>query len=354
MLQQQLTANSSDTLVTDATISPDGKYLVYGDKLGVHLQLIETKETQDVPPPPGTRGAESYWTQTDWFPDSTHFLATLSVPGKTQTWWSVPILGGIPQQLEEENYLGTPGVSPDGSTFLYSKRNGDVEELWLMGSHGEPPRRVLTSGKDSEFAGAAWSPSSKRIAFLRWRRNGARTLEACDLNGGSLTTVLAADKVSDFGWVSPGRIIYSRSGEGANAGAQNLWEIEVDPNRGIAREQPHQFTDWSGFEVAQLTATADGRRLAFLRRTGRTTVLVGDLADHGARFLNPHRLTADDYWNEPHAWTRDSREVIYRSERTGRREIYRQALDGSPFVLSTRRPTWWEWARPGSVRTRNG
>jgi len=47
----QLTANSSEDPVAVSSISPDGKYLLYGDLGGLHLKLIATGETQTLPTP---------------------------------------------------------------------------------------------------------------------------------------------------------------------------------------------------------------------------------------------------------------------------------------------------------------
>lgn len=48
---QTLTSNSSDDPVANASISPDGKYLVFADLEGLHLRLMSTGETQTLPTP---------------------------------------------------------------------------------------------------------------------------------------------------------------------------------------------------------------------------------------------------------------------------------------------------------------
>jgi serine/threonine protein kinase len=48
---QALTSNSSDDPVANASISPDGKYLVFADLEGLHLRLMSTGETQTLPTP---------------------------------------------------------------------------------------------------------------------------------------------------------------------------------------------------------------------------------------------------------------------------------------------------------------
>jgi hypothetical protein len=76
-----------------------------------------------------------------------------------------------------------------------------------------------------------------------------------------------------------------------------------------------------------LSATADGKRLAFLRSAHHASALVGDLSGNGSRLLNSRRLTIDDNINIALAWTPDSREVIFSSQRAATRQIYRQALN---------------------------
>jgi hypothetical protein len=48
---QQLTQNSSEDPVASASISPDGKYLLYADLEGLHLRLLASGETQSLPIP---------------------------------------------------------------------------------------------------------------------------------------------------------------------------------------------------------------------------------------------------------------------------------------------------------------
>jgi len=48
---QQVTSNSSEDPVSESSISPDGKYLLYTDLQGLHLRLLATGETQSLPIP---------------------------------------------------------------------------------------------------------------------------------------------------------------------------------------------------------------------------------------------------------------------------------------------------------------
>jgi serine/threonine protein kinase len=74
---KQLTSNSYENLVTDGRISPDGKYLVYTDRVGLHLKIIQTNETHTVPLPEALSQLKMELTLADaaWSRDSNKFLA---------------------------------------------------------------------------------------------------------------------------------------------------------------------------------------------------------------------------------------------------------------------------------------
>ncbi len=324
--QRRLTSNSATDPVYGAAISRDGKYLGYADREGIHLQLVSTGETHNLTPPTKSRGAEPMWLFGDWFPDSTRFTATLLVPGKPASLWSIPMLGS--PTLLVEDVTGSSKVSPDGSAIAFFRvqaANGS-REIWLMGSQGESPHRLVSSEGRESFFKVAWDLAGNRIAFAK--RDYASDLEtisieSCDLNGNNHAVVLALPNVIDFVWRSRESLIYSMAGRGNSF---NLWEVPL--RNGIAVGKPLQLTDWSGFFVDDLSTPTGGGPLAFLRGTSHEFFFIGELG-RGGLLSNPRLLTDDDSSDIPLAWTSDSREVIFSSVRGRSRQIYRQMLDGS-------------------------
>ncbi len=338
--QRRLTANPQDLPVNFPAISPDGKYLGYSDQSGIHIQLLGTGETQTVPMPPGVPAEQGYWYFNSWYPDSTRFVAGLGVLGQGGSLWSVPILGGAPRKIADG--VESQGiVSPDGSyiTYMAEPLENGYRSIWLMGPQGEAPHKILTAGEQSAYIAASWSPTGRRIAYGNVRLEGDHVVESvqtCDLNGANNTQIISDLHLRSYCWVSRERFVYSRADGVGSSSAFNLWEIRVDGETGAPRDRPRRLTDWSGFWVFGLTATADGRHLAFSRGNSHQTVFVGDLTNDGNRLLNVHRLTADEYANQPTAWTADSREVIFGSDRSGGFNIYKQALDRStPQLVGT-------------------
>ncbi len=328
--QARLTANPPDIPVLNAAISPDGKYLGYGDRKGIHLQVLDTGEALSVLPLPGIEPLKADWVFGGWYPDSARFIASVAIPGRPVGLWAVPIRGGTPEKLADvEDLAGGVKISPRGSYIAYGKRRSALgaQELWLMGSHGESPHRILTAEDQLPFGVIAWSPAEQRIAYSLARPQGDLLVRSCDLHGANQTTILQDNALFALAWIAPGRFIYSRSTQRGAARAGDLWELSVDENSGVPHGKPRRLTDWSGYSIDHLSATADGKRLAFLRSTHHASALVGDLAGAGNRLGSSRRLTIDDNINIALAWTPDSREVIFSSQRAATRQIYRQALD---------------------------
>lgn len=98
--QTKLTANSSANPVGSGAISPDGKYLSYCDKNGIHIKLLETGETRDEPEPEALKGSQTQW---EVFPLSdTKFLADAFVLGGGDSAWTVSVMSGTPRKLMDE------------------------------------------------------------------------------------------------------------------------------------------------------------------------------------------------------------------------------------------------------------
>lgn len=343
---QQVTTNSAENPVWHAVISPDGKYLAYGDLAGIQVRLIATGESHLLPRVLSAVGA---WFPSAWFPDGTRILATSITPAAA-TVWTVSVIGGKATALRDNAFVQS--VSPDGSliAFITSSHVNTAEnainrrliwnsEIWTMGPDGENARRVVPGDNTTYYGSVRWSPDGERIAYQRFRANGPSvdyTIETCDRNGGTPSVILSQrhyrgvslDHIfpEDFEWLSDGRVVYAVREVLPNSRDSNLWQVAVDARSGKPRSQPRKITNLAGFHMEGLSATADGKRLLFESSTDQSYVDVGRLEVDG-RLGNPWRLTPDERYNSPFGWTPDSKAVIFRSDRTGAFSFYKQALD---------------------------
>jgi len=335
--QRQLTANSSENAVMGGGISPHGKYLAYTDPKGIHIKLIETGETQNVPQPETLQSRNVDWEIGPWFPDSMKFLANAHPSGTDpNTWssedtsiWIVSVLGGAPRKLRDN--AAASSVSPDGSLISFGTnvgRFGD-REIWLMGPSGEQARKLYDTGDDSALGPFLWSRDGQRVIYERIDESGETVLSR-DLKGGPITTLLlppAMKAMSEASWLPDGRLIYSVKEPEINGDTCNLWEMRIDMYTGDLIEKPRRITNWSKFCMSGKTETADGKRLTFLESADHFTVHVADLNANGTRIIHPRHFTLSESENLAAGWTADSKALIFASNRTGRFVIYKQPLD---------------------------
>jgi len=328
LLGRRLTANPAENVVNSAVISPDGKYVAYSDLGGIHLKLIKTGENRTIPQTEG-------WSVTSWFPDGSKLLASgpnVENPGV----WAISVLGGTQRKLHDHGSSGI--VAPDGSQIAFGGDRfglpGSFREIWVMGPGGEEPRKIFTVKEADLILQPAWSPDSRRIAYLRLSlpANFA-AIESFDLSARKVTTLLPDPQLrstpggSGFCWTLDGRIIYSRQEPPPNAPDSNLWELRVNSNTGEPAGKPRKITHWSGTTVLSANAGADGRRLAVLKANFQMDVYIGQLEANGTRMKAPRRLTLDERNDYPGPWMPDSKTEIFSSERNGNWDIFKQAID---------------------------
>lgn len=341
---RKLTGNAVGNPATDPHISPDGRYLAYADQAGIHLQLVDTGETRTIPPPQDVGYKVTGWSPVGWFPDGTKLLVqATSLGAEHSSVWTISMLGGAPREIHEGALAWS--VSPDGSLIAFTSGPFD-SDIWLMGPNGESPRRTIVADEGESLISVVWSPGGRRIAYerLRWGPSGALcSIESRNLKGDQPATVLSDPKLTTgfgrggFCWLGDGRLVYSVgeaappnpdvTAPGFGTSDTNLWEIRVDDDSGKSIGKPRRITSWADFSLTGLNATADGKRLVFSRVSARSGVYVGDLEAQGVHLrAPPRRLTLDEYNDWPTAWTPDSEAIFFFSDRSGKYDIYKQAL----------------------------
>jgi serine/threonine protein kinase/Tol biopolymer transport system component len=336
---RQLTNNSSENGREGGgggVISPDGRYLAYIERSGLHIKLIEGGETQTIPQPDELKNKLVDWEIGPWFPDGTRFLAyTHPLGGDSSNWtsrgtstWIVPVLGGPPRKLRDEAYVDS--ISPDGSTLAFQTNPGRFgdREIWLMDTSGEHAHKLYDTDKNSAIVDLNWSPDGQRALYRKIDEAGQRLLTR-DLKGGSPIPILSppeANRLNDFLWLPDGRVIYALVEPDPDEHTCNYWQIRIDPRSGEPIGESRRLTNWAGFCVGSTSVTSDSKRLAFGEWRPHNSVYVADLQANGTSITTPTRLTLDEGWNNPLGWTADSKAVIFFSDRDGTKGLFKQSL----------------------------
>lgn len=335
LTEKRLTFNSADTPVNSFALSPDGKYLAYADLAGIHMKLLSTGEERLIPKPKGVSASDS-WDVGSWFPDGTSLLANVTslLPGGPASIWTVSMLGQSPRELRE-SALGWE-VSPDGTKIAFSPSktpNQGFREIWVSDSQGGNAQNVISLGAQEWIGAVHWSPDGRRLAYKRDDASSADTwktwIESCDLNGANCAVAVPGDAghwYSDFCWLTSGRVFYAREAS-TNSGEYSLWERDVDSRTGKPADEPKRITHWSESDAPGLNASADGKHLAVLRQMTQGQIEIGPLSAAGRSMGVPRRLTNDEAFGYPSAWTADSKSVLLTYNHGGQWSIFKQAID---------------------------
>jgi len=355
LLQRQLTFNSPESWIVGAAISPDGKYLAYVDPTGLYVRSIDSGETHPVPLPAGLK--TQAW-DVAWFPEGGKLLATLSTSSLTSdSIWVITLFGDAAPRLIRKN-ADRPAISPEGRSMAFV--DSWNKELWVSGINGDAQRKLVAEEEGQSVESPVWSPDGRWVAYYRNRAGTADTTEAYievrPAGGGAAKILVSQSSLPASAsfphpcwgnclvWSPDWRLVFAvREGSEAALAEANeetsrvlgispakgsLWEISVNPTTAQAGK-PKRFAELADFDAGDVSITADGRRLAFLKKSDRLNFYVGELQGNGSRLKAPRRLTFDNRDNYPSSWAADGQAIFFHSERNGRLQVFRQTLTES-------------------------
>ena len=344
----QLTDNSPENPINGGSISPDGKYLAYSDRQGMHIKLVGSEEVQSVSQPEESIRENLVWEVGAWFSDSQKFLAhSHPAPASGDEWfsaststWIVSVLGGVPRRLRDNAYAWD--VSPDGSTIAFgtnfgTKKSDPGDETWLMSLDTGQARMLFPPG---EICCLHFFPDGKRISY-----ESHDAIVASDLTGGPVTTLFSASekaKIGEHTWLPDGRLIYfdpCRHQDLMRSDTPcNYWVTRIDMQNGGLIEKPRRLTNWVGVSASGVSGTNDGKRLAFLQSSSKGLGYVADLDKNGTRIIASRRFPLKEGGEDSISeWSSDGRNAFMGMNRFDHYSVRVQELNSNtetPIVSS--------------------
>jgi serine/threonine protein kinase len=344
--ERRLTANPPENMVKDAALAPDGSALAYVDQSGVALRRIDPPSTEQLRLPEGLLP-----NAVSWYPDSESlFVSAWTRSRSASSLWKLNTRSGAAEPLSEGPLWAAPTVSPDGEALAWVY---DLHEIhWKRFSEATDHTVLVTTGDDL-LLNLAWSPSDRRLAYVRVSSANTAprpSLETIDLYGQGARVLLKDQHLvqaaggAALGWAPDGRLVYGLAEWPPSEPATTLWSLAVDPSTGEPTAEPLRIGSWSSSVEGTLTVSRSGQ-LAFPRYIGQLDVYLTELIDGGKRMSAPRRLTMTELDERPTDWSEDGAHIIFMSNQNGGQHAFRQDLNSSTAEMLTTGPAWYTWPR---------
>ncbi|HKU20986.1 MAG TPA: winged helix-turn-helix domain-containing protein [Terriglobales bacterium] len=250
------------------------------------------------------------------------------------TWWLIHPVSVAPA-LQEIPLTGTAGVelmpafSPDGNQVAFkSYPESGTAGIYTALVGGEKLLQ-LTSGDDD--CCPTWSPDGRYVAFTRTSEHHSSIYIIPALGG----TARLVHVRTDSHHPADGALSWSPDGAllaFSECNAEDRCEVSVlslaDYTTRAVSSPP------TGYQDRSPAFSPDGRAVAFVRSFGLTSFLSGDLVVARLRSGKTRRLTFDNrfIWGSP-AWTPDSQEIVFSSDRAGLATLWRISTSGERLRL---------------------
>src|SRR5574341_2386239 len=321
----KITRLTSNGRAVEATISPDGKWVVYvqrdGAKRSLRVRQIATTSDIEIVPPTDARFGQPTFSR-----DGNYlYYLFRDQANQSGALYQAPSLGGPPRKLLTD--IASPiAFSPDGKQFVFIRNNEAVsgeDQLIVANADGGGEQKLAARRGDQWFnrGGCGWSPDGKVIACPGGSYSGGYhdTVIAIDANTGTQTE-FPKQKFSGSGrvsWLADGSGVLIDTAE-QNGQLSQLWLISYPS--GEVRRITSDLNHYSGTSFA-----ADSNMLVTVQNDDTANIWVAPTSDieHGRQIT-----TGKIEGTRGSAWTPDGR-VVYTTNINGDNDIWIMNADGS-------------------------
>jgi Tol biopolymer transport system component len=351
VVERQITDHPPEDWVTGGAVSPDGRTVAYHDQTGVYLRSLDSGETRAIPLAPEFN--KLIW-DLAWMPDGKSLIVQLPrtdvSEGVTADFWTFSA-NGAPAPHELWRNVSQVSVSPDGKSiaFLrnaqpYFHRPGGLFVARL--SDGSERMLRAREEKDDWLISPIWSPDGRWVAYVHIHETKAALntwIEAYPAAGGKGKILVSGDSLPKrtlifdaettargLSWLPDWRLIFSARTDPWSASGDidhSLWLASTGRESADPEGKPERLAHWPDFGSGNFAVTADGKHLSYIKSKTWTDVNLGELVADNRRVLSLRRLTLDNRGSSPTGWTQDSEAILFNSNRTTQRQIFRQSTN---------------------------
>src|SRR5436305_12726703 len=214
--------------------------------------------------------------------------------------------------------------------------SSDRSIVWVAAADGSGPRQIRSGGQTSSFSALIWSADSKRVAYERRdyatgeRQSNAKLVQVFNFyrysyESADVETGQAAAVAKDFDALQAcglpdGRVLLVGRLATEPDGTRDLWELRMDSATGKLLKAPRLLTRNHDPSLSGISASDDGKQVVVTRDLRSfPNIYVADLPPPGQtpNLLNRRRLSFSESEEYPHAWSSDSKSIVFESNRAG-------------------------------------
>ena len=320
---------STDAPANLASISPDGKYVIYSvnesGRQSVWMRQVSAMSSVRILAPDSIQYGGFCFS-----PDGNYvYYTAISRNESRGALYVVPALGGTSHRILS-NIQGVPGISPDGKEISFLRAYEDEGEEALMNADvdGSHERKLVSRRGEEYFLGAfgegpTWSPDGKTIAVASGSTIGKIHMNVLFVNVADGSFRFATAKRWDFlgrtTWVNNGRGVVFLAAQYLSGASGQLWYLDAGDG------SSHQITsDLAEYNNGSLDITADQSTLLSVQ-----AVFNGDIEVlPGGDWQKSRRITSRNGYQEGLAgidWSADGR-IVFTSLANGNNDIW--SMDG--------------------------
>ena len=298
-----------------AAISPDGRLFAFADDHHVRVAVIATTASSVISKFDGLRVHKIAWGADS----DTLFVSGYLQGEQLSSLWQAWLLGESPRRKIRDD-VWEPAPSPDGKWLAMTDNKG--QELWLSAPDGSGAHLLFRDAAGG-IGKISWSPRGERLWF-RKGAEGSMDIGSVGLADGKFRFALRpSSELGGLVLLPGGRLAYvTRPPSGSR-----LFELKVDSETGQVHGAPRQRADWPSLRIDELSTTARGDTLAVIQGRMQSLVWVAELEAGNQQIRNARRLTREDSDEYAHAWSPDSRAVLFESTQHGSWNLFQQAIN---------------------------
>ncbi len=308
-----------------ASISPDGRYVVYvideSGKQSVWMRQVSAASSVRVLPP-----TDVSYTGLTFSPDGDYVYYTVLSENNTRgSLFVVPTLGGTPRKILD-GISGAVAVSPDGKqlSFLRAYPDEGEETLLTCAADGSNERKLVVRKGEDFFLGAtgqapAWSPDGKTIAVPIGTTSGKIHMSVLLVSATDGSTRLPSANrwatVSHLAWVNGSEGLLAVADEYLPGAGSQLWYRDV--RDGTVHQITRELTTYSS---GSLSVTSNQSVALALQQSVSTTLEVLS----GPDWRHSRRLAQRNAYEDGVAgmdWAPDGR-IVYTSLTSGNSDLW--------------------------------